>query len=224
MQGTIQVRAVSKFYRRGSLQQDVLNNVELAVAAGEFLSLMGPSGSGKTTLLNIMSGLDRPNAGAVVFSGAVLDEMSERALSRWRAQNIGFIFQFYNLLATLSARQNVELPLLLSPLGRAERRRRAEIALDIVGLKGRGDHRSSELSGGEQQRVAIARAIAADPPVLMCDEPTGDLDRKSADEILMLLTSLSRDFGKTIVMVTHDSRAAAHADRNLVMDKGRLLG
>ena len=213
---------VSRVYRKGKERVDVLHELNLEIPEGEFLALMGPSGSGKTTLLNLLGGLDRPTAGSVNVGGAELSTMSNRKLSDWRAHNVGFIFQFYNLLPVLSARKNVELPLLLTNLGGSERRKRAELALEIVGLADRASHYPRELSGGQEQRVAIARAIVSDPKLLLCDEPTGDLDRATADEILRLLQKLNSDHGKTIVMVTHDAQAAEYAKRVLHVDKGQL--
>jgi putative ABC transport system ATP-binding protein len=213
---------VSRVYQKGKERVDVLHELNLEIPEGEFLALMGPSGSGKTTLLNLLGGLDRPTAGSVNVGGAELSTMSNRKLSDWRAHNVGFIFQFYNLLPVLTARKNVELPLLLTNLGSSERRKRAELALEIVGLADRASHYPRELSGGQEQRVAIARAIVSDPKLLLCDEPTGDLDRATADEILRLLQKLNSDHGKTIVMVTHDAQAAEYAKRVLHVDKGQL--
>ncbi|MDE0039647.1 MAG: ABC transporter ATP-binding protein [Gammaproteobacteria bacterium] len=202
---------------------EVLMGIDLGVDEGDFVALMGPSGSGKTTLLNIIGGLDGATAGEVVVADANLDELSNRELARWRAATIGFVFQFYNLLPVLNAQRNVELPLLLTKLSGEQRRRNAQTALSIVGLNDRARHRPGELSGGQQQRVAIARAIVADPPILVCDEPTGDLDRENAEEILDLLQILNRDHGKTVIMVTHDPKAADHAKRVLHLDKGKLV-
>jgi putative ABC transport system ATP-binding protein len=213
---------VSRVYQKGKERVDVLHELNLEIPEGEFLALMGPSGSGKTTLLNLLGGLDRPTAGSVNVGGAELSTMSNRKLSDWCAHNVGFIFQFYNLLPVLTARKNVELPLLLTNLGSSERRKRAELALEIVGLADRASHYPRELSGGQEQRVAIARAIVSDPKLLLCDEPTGDLDRATADEILRLLQKLNSDHGKTIVMVTHDAQAAEYAKRVLHVDKGQL--
>ncbi len=195
----------------------------MTVDEGDFLALMGPSGSGKTTLLNLIGGLDHPTAGTVSVSGSNLNELSSSALAKWRSVNIGFIFQFYNLLPVLNAQRNVELPLLLTKLSRSQRTKNAATALEIVGLSDRAKHKPGELSGGQQQRVAIARAIVADPALLVCDEPTGDLDRDTADEILGLLELLNRDHGKTIIIVTHDPKAANHSQRTLYMDKGKLV-
>jgi putative ABC transport system ATP-binding protein len=217
------LRGVSKLYQRGRETVAVLQDLDLTIAAGDFVALMGPSGSGKTTLLNLLGGIDRATTGEIEVAGKRLDAMSERELARWRARNVGFVFQMYHLLPVLSAERNVELPLLLTGLPSAERRKRSAAALKLVGLSDRAKHRPSELSGGQEQRVGIARAIVADPALLLCDEPTGDLDRKSGDEILDLLQALNRDFGKTIVMVTHDPHAAARASRTLYVDKGALV-
>ena len=217
------LRGVSKLYQRGRETVAVLQDLDLTIAAGDFVALMGPSGSGKTTLLNLLGGIDRATAGEIEVAGKRLDAMSERELASWRARNVGFVFQMYHLLPVLSAERNVELPLLLTGLSAAERRKRSAAALKLVGLSDRAKHRPSELSGGQEQRVGIARAIVADPALLLCDEPTGDLDRKSGDEILDLLQALNRDFGKTIVMVTHDPHAAARATRTLYVDKGALV-
>ena len=215
-------QGVEKSFVKGRETVEVLTGIDLDIDEGDFLALMGPSGSGKTTLLNLIGGLDRPTSGAISVEGRGLDDMSGTDLARWRSENVGFIFQFYNLLPVLSAQRNVELPLLLTRLSRRERRRNAATALDIVGLRDRARHKPGELSGGQQQRVAIARAIVADPTLLLCDEPTGDLDRQTADEILELLETLNREHGKTIVIVTHDPRAAEHATHTLHMDKGKL--
>ena len=201
----------------------MLHGIDLDIAERDFVALMGPSGSGKTTLLNLIGGLDSPSGGEIEIAGQRIDRMSSGQLSNWRSDNVGFVFQFYNLMPTLSAQKNVELPLLLTRLSGAQRKRNAEIALKLVGLEDRGKHRPNELSGGQQQRVAIARAIVSDPTLLICDEPTGDLDRQSAEEILALLQSLNRDHGKTIVMVTHDPKAADHAQRTIHLDKGTLV-
>ena len=201
----------------------MLHGLNLEIPQGEFASLMGPSGSGKTTILNLVGGLDHADSGEVIVGGAHLEQMSGGQLTKWRSGHIGFIFQFYNLMPMLSAAGNVELPLLLTNLSKAERRRRVEVALQIVGLADRASHKPGEMSGGQQQRVGIARAIVADPPILLCDEPTGDLDRTTADEILSLLQQLNRQHKKTIVMVTHDPKAADHASRQLEMDKGQLI-
>jgi putative ABC transport system ATP-binding protein len=218
----VEIRGVTKTYRRGSERIEVLHGIDLDIPHGEFLALMGPSGSGKTTLLNLIGGLDSPTDGRIVIGGQRIDELSSRQLTQWRAANVGFVFQFYNLMPVLSAQRNVELPLLLTSLPAAERRRRAGIALTLVGLGDRARHKPRELSGGQEQRVAIARAIVSDPTLLICDEPTGDLDRGTAAEILTLLQMLNRDHGKTIVMVTHDPKAAEYASRRLVLDKGTL--
>ena len=220
----IEIRDLAKAYTRGKQRVPVLQGVNLDVAAGDFFALMGPSGSGKTTLLNLIGGLDTPSAGSIVIGGQRVDRLGGAALARWRAAHVGFVFQFYNLLPMLSAQKNVELPLLLTKLSVAERRKRAAIALQLVGLADRAGHKPSELSGGQQQRVAIARAIVTDPTLLVCDEPTGDLDRASAEEVLGLLQRLNREHGKTIVMVTHDPRAAEHASHMVHLDKGELVG
>lgn len=213
---------VSKVYQKGKEKVEVLHNLDLQIPAGDFIAIMGPSGSGKTTLLNLLGGLDKPSAGTVDVGGAVLSSMSNSQLSHWRSTNIGFIFQFYNLLPVLTAQKNVELPLLLTSFNSKERAKRAAIALDIVSLGDRARHYPRELSGGQEQRVAIARAIVSDPALLLCDEPTGDLDRETADEILKLLQILNREHGKTVVMVTHDAQAADYANRILHCDKGTL--
>lgn len=219
----VSISNVHKFFKRGSERVDVLNGVNLEVPKGEFLALMGPSGSGKTTLLNLMGGLDSPTSGTVEVAGVRIDQLGGGALSKWRSSNIGFVFQMYNLLPVLTAERNVELPLLLTNLGAGERRKRAGIALKLVGLSDRTRHYPRQLSGGQEQRVGIARAIVTDPTLLLCDEPTGDLDRKAGDEILDLLQSLNRDHGKTIVMVTHDPRAAERATRTIHLEKGTLM-
>jgi putative ABC transport system ATP-binding protein len=217
-----ELKGVSRVYRKGKERVEVLHELDLQIPDGDFLALMGPSGSGKTTLLNLLGGLDKPTSGTVTVGGAELSSMSNSQLSRWRSTNVGFIFQFYNLLPVLTARKNVELPLLLTKMGSAERSKRADIALSIVGLADRAKHYPRELSGGQEQRVAIARAVVSDPTLLLCDEPTGDLDRETADEILKLLQILNREHGKTIVMVTHDAQAAEYATRVLHVDKGKL--
>lgn len=217
------LRSVTKRYLRGHQSVDVLQSLDLDIAQGEFLALMGPSGSGKTTLLNIIGGLDRPSGGSVEINDQRIDQLSSGQLAQWRSQHVGFVFQFYNLLPMLSAERNVELPLLLAPLSKAERIKRVGIALQVVGLADRARHKPGELSGGQAQRVAIARALVADPSLLVCDEPTGDLDRKTADEILSLLQILNREHGKTIVMVTHDAKAAGYASHTLHLDKGVLV-
>jgi len=218
----VRVRNVDKVFKRGTEQVHVLGGLDLEIPEGEFLALMGPSGSGKSTLLNLIGGLDRPSQGSVEVGNERIDSLSDRRLAAWRARHVGLVFQFYNLMPVLTAQKNVELPLLLTRLSRAERKKRAVIALDIVGLAQRNNHYPRTLSGGEQQRVGIARAIVTDPTILLCDEPTGDLDRKSGDEILDLLQALSREQGKTIVMVTHDIHAAARASRTLYLNKGKL--
>jgi putative ABC transport system ATP-binding protein len=218
----VTVHGVDKVFKRGSEEIHVLGGLNLTIPDGEFLALMGPSGSGKSTLLNLIGGLDRPSQGSIEVGGQRIDQLSDRKLAAWRARHIGLVFQFYNLMPVLSARKNVELPLLLTHLSRSERRKRADIALDIVGLSHRAGHYPRTLSGGEQQRVGIARAIVTDPTLLLCDEPTGDLDRKSGDEVLNLLQALNREQGKTIVMVTHDMHAAERAGRTLYLDKGQL--
>jgi putative ABC transport system ATP-binding protein len=223
MSQLVSCRDVTKSYIRAKEQVDVLTGINLDIEEGDFLALMGPSGSGKTTLLNLIGGLDQPSSGSIEVGGVGLQDMSERALAKWRSENVGFIFQFYNLLPVLNAQRNVELPLLLTRLSRAQRQKNAQIALEIVGLEDRAKHKPGELSGGQQQRVAIARALVADPKLLVCDEPTGDLDRETADEILNLLEVLNRDHGKTIIMVTHDPKAAAHAQTTWQMDKGKLV-
>jgi len=218
----VRIRKVTKHYKRGSETVHVLENLDLDVAKGEFLALMGPSGSGKSTLLNLIGGLDRPTQGMIEVAGERLDTLSDSRLARWRSEHIGFIFQMYNLLPVLTAARNVELPLLLTKLGRAERQKRVSTALQLVGLADRAKHKPRELSGGQEQRVGIARAIVTDPTILLCDEPTGDLDRKSGDEILDLLSALNREHGKTIVMVTHDPHAAQRAGRTVHLEKGLL--
>ena len=218
----VQVRGVSKSYRRDSMAIPVLNDISLDVHEGEFLGLMGPSGSGKTTLLNLIAGIDRPDKGAVSVAGTDVTKLSESDLARWRARHIGFVFQFYNLIPVLTAYENVELPLLLTPLSKADRRKHVETALTLVGLQDRLHHYPRQLSGGQEQRVAIARALATDPTILVADEPTGDLDRKSAEEVLTLLERLNKEFKKTIVMVTHDPHAAERAHIVRHLDKGEL--
>jgi putative ABC transport system ATP-binding protein len=218
----VSLRDVNKRYTRGKQSVDVLQNLSLDIPKGEFVALMGPSGSGKTTLLNLIGGLDKPTSGSITVAGQRLDQLSSGALSRWRADHVGFVFQFYNLMPMLTAQRNVELPLLLTRLSAAQRRTNALAALTLVGIADRAKHKPNELSGGQAQRVAIARALVADPTILVCDEPTGDLDRKSADEVLHLLQTLNREHGKSIVMVTHDPKAAEFASRQLHMDKGAL--
>jgi putative ABC transport system ATP-binding protein len=218
----VRVEGVEKVFHRGSEDIHVLANLNLAVPEGEFLALMGPSGSGKSTLLNLIGGLDRPTRGTVSIGGDRIDQASDRALAAWRARHVGFVFQLYNLMPTLTAERNVELPLLLTHLSKADRRKHVETALAVVGLSHRAKHFPRTLSGGEQQRVGIARAIVTDPTILLCDEPTGDLDRKAGDEILDLLQRLNREHKKTIIMVTHDPHASARASRTVHLDKGQL--
>ncbi len=224
MSNLIEIRDLSKVYTRGKQKVEVLHHIDLDVRQGEFLALMGPSGSGKTTLLNLIGGLDQPSGGSIAIGGERIDQLNSAALAKWRAARVGFVFQFYNLMPTLSAQRNVELPLLLTKLSAAERKKRAAIALQLVGLSDRASHKPTELSGGQQQRVSIARAIVSDPTLLVCDEPTGDLDRQSAEDVLALLQALNRDHGKTIVMVTHDPKAAERARQTLHLDKGTLVG
>ena len=223
MSSLVQVRDVHKHFTRGSERIDVLKGVNLDIPQGDFLALMGPSGSGKTTLLNLMGGLDLPTGGSVDVGGVEINRLGGGGLSKWRSQHIGFVFQLYNLLPVLTAERNVELPLLLTKLSKSERRKRVGIALKVVGLADRAKHYPRQLSGGQEQRVGIARAIVTDPTLLLCDEPTGDLDRKAGDEILELLQTLNREHGKTIVMVTHDPHAAERARRTLHLDKGVLM-
>jgi putative ABC transport system ATP-binding protein len=218
----VRVKDIEKTFRRGAEEIHVLTGLDLEVPKGEFLALMGPSGSGKSTLLNLMGGLDRPTRGTVTIAGERIDEMSDRELAGWRARHVGLVFQFYNLLPILNAERNVELPLLLTHLSKAERKKHVETALKAVGLAHRNRHYPRTLSGGEQQRVGIARAIVTDPTILLCDEPTGDLDRRSGDEILSLLQALNHEHGKTIIMVTHDPHASARATRIVYLDKGQL--
>jgi putative ABC transport system ATP-binding protein len=219
----IEIRALSKVYQRGKQKVEVLHHIDLDVDEGDFLALMGPSGSGKTTLLNMIGGLDAPTAGSISVGGQRIDQLDAGALAKWRAARVGFVFQFYNLMPMLSAQRNVELPLLLTKLSSADRRKRAGIALQLVGLVDRASHKPGELSGGQQQRVSIARAIVSDPTLLVCDEPTGDLDRQSAEDVLGLLRALNRDHGKTVLMVTHDPKAAEYANHTLHLDKGSLV-
>ncbi len=219
----VSIRNLSKSYKRGGQIVPVLADLDLDIAAGDFLALMGPSGSGKSTLLNLIAGIDKPDTGSIEVEGVDITQLSEGTLADWRARHVGFIFQFYNLMPVLTALENVELPLLLTPLGRRERRERAELALSMVGLSDRVGHYPSELSGGQQQRVAIARAIITDPTLLVADEPTGDLDRVSAGEILDLMERLNDELGKTIIMVTHDQRAAQKAHSILNLDKGAIV-
>ena len=223
MSALISIRDVTKTYSRGKQPVQVLHGINLEIPKGDFVALMGPSGSGKTTLLNLIGGLDQPSRGQISIDGKRIDSLSGGQLAQWRAANVGFVFQFYNLMPVLTAQANVELPLLLTRLNAAQRKRNAEVALQVVGLADRAKHKPRELSGGQEQRVAIARAIVSDPALLVCDEPTGDLDRKTADEILTLLQTLNREHGKTIVMVTHDPLAAEYAKRTLHLDKGELI-
>ena len=218
----VEIRGVTKVYRRGPERIEVLHGIDLDIPTGDFVALMGPSGSGKTTLLNLIGGLDTPTGGSIMVGDRRIDQLSGGELAAWRAAHVGFVFQFYNLLPALSAQRNVELPLLLTDLSAAERRRRAHIALSLVGLDDRARHKPRELSGGQEQRVAIARAIVSDPTLLVCDEPTGDLDRATADEVLRLVQMLNREHGKTVVMVTHDPKAAEYARRRVHLDKGTM--
>ena len=219
----VSIRNLTKTYTRGPEQIKVLHGVDLDIDKGDFFALMGPSGSGKSTLLNLIGGLDTPTSGEIEVEGERISHMSAAQLSNWRSRHVGFVFQFYNLMPMLTAQKNVELPLLLTNLGAAQRKRNAEIALTLVGLADRAQHKPNELSGGQQQRVAIARAIVSDPTFLICDEPTGDLDRHSAEEILTLLQLLNREHGKTIIMVTHDPKAAEYATHTIHLDKGELV-
>ena len=223
MSSIVSIRELSKSYRRGRQKVAVLANLQLEVEEGEFLALMGPSGSGKTTLLNLIGGLDKTDSGEIEVAGQRLDKLSSGQLAKWRARSVGFIFQFYNLLPVLSAERNVEIPLLLTRLSAKQRKRNVAAALQLVDLVDRASHKPAELSGGQQQRVAIARALVSDPALLVCDEPTGDLDRETSEAVLQLLQELNRDYGKTIIMVTHDPRAAQYASRTLHMDKGELV-
>src|SRR5689334_1981225 len=220
MTALVSIKQVYKSYVRGKQRVEVLHGLDLDVEKGEFLALMGPSGSGKSTLLNLIGGLDRPDRGEITVAGQRIDQLSSGQLAKWRARNIGFVFQFYNLLPVLTAERNVEVPLLLTKLSSSQRKQNVAAALQLVGLADRAKHKPNELSGGQQQRVSIARAIVADPTILVCDEPTGDLDRENAEEILGLLQTLNRTHGKTIIMVTHDPLAANHASRQIHMDKG----
>jgi putative ABC transport system ATP-binding protein len=224
MDAIVTLSGVTKRYTRGKQTVEVLHGIDLQIAPGDFVALMGPSGSGKTTLLNLIGGLDQPSTGSVAVAGERIDTLSGAKLAKWRARHIGFVFQFYNLMPMLSAQRNVELPLLLTSLSAAQRKKNADAALAVVGLADRAKHKPNELSGGQAQRVAIARALVADPTLLVCDEPTGDLDRNTADEILNLLQMLNREHGKTIVMVTHDPKAAEFASHQLHLDKGKLVG
>lgn len=219
----VRLSSLSKAFIKGRETIGIFDHLDLSIAAGDFVAVMGPSGSGKTTLLNLIGGIDRPDAGQIHVAGTRIDQLSEGDLARWRAANIGFIFQFYNLMPMLTAAQNVELPLLLTKLGKPQRRKHVETALKVVTLVDRATHYPREMSGGQQQRVAIARAIVSDPKLLVCDEPTGDLDRTTADEILSTLQILNRDLAKTIVMVTHDPAAARYARRTLHLDKGHFV-
>ncbi len=223
MSEIIQVKNLSKSYWRDSFEIPVLNNINLSVNEGDFLALMGPSGSGKTTLLNLIAGIDRPTKGDVIVNGTDISKLNESALAKWRSSNVGFVFQFYNLIKVLTAFENVELPLLLTKLSKAERKKHVETALTIVGLSDRMDHYPKQLSGGQEQRVAIARALVTDPLILVADEPTGDLDKNSADEILILMERLNQEFKKTILMVTHDPHAAAKARKQHHLEKGELI-
>ncbi len=220
----IEIKALAKSYWRDGFEIPVLNNININVEKGDYLALMGPSGSGKSTLLNLIAGIDRPSKGEVVVDGTNIAKLGESELARWRANNIGFIFQFYNLIPVLTAYDNVGLPLLLTKLGKAEQKKHIETALSIVGLGDRMKHYPKQLSGGQEQRVAIARAIVTDPQILVADEPTGDLDRNSAEEILTLMKRLNEEFGKTIIMVTHDPHAAESAKKTLNLEKGDLIG
>ena len=223
MSPLVSIRNLQKTYQRGPEKVEVLHGIDLDIPRGDFVALMGPSGSGKTTLLNLIGGLDTPTSGEIEIEGERIDRMSAGQLSNWRSRHVGFVFQFYNLMPMLNAQKNVELPLLLTSLGAAQRKRNAEIALTLVGLAERRTHKPNELSGGQQQRVAIARAIVSDPTFLICDEPTGDLDRQSAEDILGLLQELNREHGKTIIMVTHDPKAAEYATHTIHLDKGELV-
>lgn len=223
MSTLVSLRNITKTYQRGPEKVQVLHGINLDIDRGDFVALMGPSGSGKTTLLNLIGGLDTPSGGEINIEDQRIDQLSAGQLSTWRSHHVGFVFQFYNLMPMLSAQKNVELPLLLTNLNAADRKRRAQIALTLVGLADRRDHRPNELSGGQQQRVAIARAIVSDPTFLICDEPTGDLDRQSAEEVLGLLQLLNREHGKTIIMVTHDPKAAEYATHTVHLDKGELV-
>lgn len=219
----VKTEGLAKRYRRGKYQIDVLSDLNLSVSRGDFIALMGPSGSGKSTLLNLIGGLDTPSEGSVEVDGQRIDRMNAGQLAKWRANHVGYVFQFYNLMPNLTALKNVELPLLLHKMSAKERQRRAMVALTVVDLADRAKHRPAELSGGQQQRVAIARALVTDPTLVICDEPTGDLDRASADEILSLLSILNKDHGKTVIMVTHDPKAAEFAHHILHLDKGQLV-
>lgn len=219
----VEIRELTKVYIRGKQRVEVLHGINLDIPDGDFVALMGPSGSGKTTLLNLIGGLDSPSSGLLKVQNQRIDDFGSDELAAWRANTVGFIFQSYNLMPVLTALKNVELPLLLTDMSGSERSRRAAVALELVGLSDRSKHKPNELSGGQQQRVAIARALVSDPRILICDEPTGDLDRKTADEVLTLLQQLNNDFGKTIIMVTHDPKAAEYAKRTVHLDKGTLV-
>ena len=219
----VEIRQLTKSYVRGKQTLEVLHGINLDILEGDFVALMGPSGSGKTTLLNLIGGIDSPSSGLLKINDQRIDELSGNELAAWRADTVGFIFQSYNLMPVLTAQKNVELPLLLTDMSASERKHRASIALQLVGIADRASHKPNELSGGQQQRVAIARALVSDPRILICDEPTGDLDRKTADEVLTLLQKLNTEFGKTIVMVTHDPKAAEYAKRTVHLDKGTLV-
>ncbi len=219
----VEIRELTKAYVRGKQRVEVLHGINLDIPDGDFVALMGPSGSGKTTLLNLIGGIDSASSGSLKIAGQRIDDLSGDQLAEWRANTVGFIFQSYNLMPVLTAQKNVELPLLLTDMSSSERSKRASVALELVGLGDRSKHKPNELSGGQQQRVAIARALVSDPRILICDEPTGDLDRKTADEVLTLLQELNRDFGKTIVMVTHDPKAAEYAKHTVHLDKGTLV-
>ena len=218
-----QLNGVGKKFTKGRESITIFDGLDMTIKKGEFLAIMGPSGSGKTTLLNMLGGVDQPTNGEIFFDGERIDKLSENGLAKWRAENIGFIFQFYNLMPMLSAARNVELPLLLTSLSKKRRKQSIDAALELVGLKDRAGHKPKEMSGGQQQRVAVARAIVSDPKMLLCDEPTGDLDRATADEILTMLQELNRDYGKTIVMVTHDPEAAKYATKTVHLDKGEFV-
>lgn len=218
-----QLNDISKKFTKGRESITIFDGLNMSIKKGEFLAIMGPSGSGKTTLLNMLGGVDQPSSGEVWFDGSRIDKLSENGLAKWRADNIGFIFQFYNLMPMLSAARNVELPLLLTSLNKKRRKQSIDAALELVGLKDRAGHKPKEMSGGQQQRVAVARAIVSDPKMLLCDEPTGDLDRATADEVLTMLQELNKDYGKTIVMVTHDPEAAKYATKTVHLDKGEFV-
>ena len=224
METLVDVKSLCKSFSRGDETIEVLQGLDVEVASGEFLALMGPSGSGKSTLLNLIGGLDRPSSGSIRVGGVQIDRLSGGQLTAWRARHVGFVFQMYNLLPGLSAERNVELPLLLTNLSRSRRREQVEVAMSLVGLSDRARHLPRQLSGGQEQRVGVARAIVTDPTLLLCDEPTGDLDRTSGDEVLDLLSGLNREHGKTVIMVTHDPHAAERASRILHLDKGVLVG